>query len=139
MYRLPANAAYNASKAATVSLHSTLSAELDAYHKVDNVRASVICPLKIESKMTEGRMLDTHDQFALPTLTIPEAANKIVEILEGDKSRIVYVPRAAYVLSYNKVLPAWVVRTVHKSLGALDTFMVYAKEFRNREENIHQK
>ncbi|SPO26419.1 uncharacterized protein UTRI_04008 [Ustilago trichophora] len=136
---LPANAAYNASKAASVSLHSSLSAELDAYHKVDNVRSSVICPLKIESKMTEGRMLDTHDQFALPTLTIPEAADKIVEILEGDKSRIVYIPRAAYVLSYQKVLPAWLIRTLLKSLGSMDTFMVYAKEFRNREENIHQK
>lgn len=89
--------------------------------------------------MTEGRMIDTHDQFALPTLTIPEAANKIVEIFEGDQSRIVYIPRAMYVLSYNKVLPAWVLRTVHKTLGAMDTFLIYAKEFRNREENIHQK
>ncbi|CBQ73629.1 conserved hypothetical protein [Sporisorium reilianum SRZ2] len=136
---LPANAAYNASKAATVSLHSSLSSELHAYHKVDNVRSSVICPLKIESKMTEGRMLDTHDQFLLPTLTIPEAASKIVKVLEGDRSRIVYIPRAMYVMSYNKMLPAWVVRLLHLSFGATDTFMTYAKEFRNREENIHQK
>ncbi len=73
---LPANAAYNASKAATVSLHSSLSAELHAYHKVDNVRASIICPLKIETKMTEGRMLDTHDQVMLPTLTIPRGGRQ---------------------------------------------------------------
>lgn len=136
---LPANPGYNASKAATVSLHSSLSTELHAYHKVNNVRSSIICPLKIESKMTEGRMLDTHDQFLLPTLTIPEAANKIVEIFEGDKSRIVYIPRAMYVMSYNKVLPAWVVRILHVSLGATDTFLTYAKEFRNREDNLHQK
>ncbi|EST05027.1 Short-chain dehydrogenase/reductase SDR [Kalmanozyma brasiliensis GHG001] len=136
---LPANAAYNASKAATVSLHSSLSSELHAYHKVNNVRSSIICPLKIESKMTEGRMLDTHDQVLLPTLTIPEAAEKIIEILEGDKSRIVYIPRAMYVMSYNKMLPAWVVRALHISLGASDTFMTYAKEFRNHEQNIHQK
>ncbi len=84
-------------------------------------------------------MIDTHDQFMLPTLTIPEAATKIVEILEGDRSRIVYIPRAMYVLSYNKVLPAWVIRAVQKGLGAMDTFMVYAKEFRNLEDNIHQK
>lgn len=83
-------------------------------------------------------MLDTHDQFLLPTLTIPEAASKIVEIFEGDQSRVVYIPRAGYLLSYNKVLPAWIPRIMHKSLGAMDTFMIYAKEFRNREENIHQ-
>ncbi|KAJ9479691.1 putative oxidoreductase [Pseudozyma hubeiensis] len=136
---LSANAAYNASKAATVSLHSSLSSELHTYHKVDNVRASIICPLKIESKMTEGRMLDTHDQFALPTLTIPEAAEKIVEVLEGDKSRIVYIPRAMYVMSYNKMLPAWVLRALHIGLGATDTFLTYARENRSAEDNIHQK
>ncbi|KIS68657.1 uncharacterized protein UMAG_03229 [Mycosarcoma maydis] len=136
---LPANAAYNASKAATVSLHSSLSAELHAYHKVDNVRSSIVCPLKIESKMTEGRMLDTHDQFLLPTLTIPQAATKIIDVLEGDKSRIVYIPRAMYVLSYNKVLPAWILRAIHIGLGATDTFMTYAKEFRSADGNIHQK
>lgn len=136
---LPAKAGYNASKAATVSLHSSLSAELHAYHQVDNVRNSIVCPLKIESKMAEGRMLDTHDQFLLPTLTIPEAANKIVEIFEGDRSRIVYLPRAMYGLSYaSKVLPAWVLDTMLLSLGAADTFMAYAKEFRSRDENIHQ-
>ncbi|SOV02134.1 uncharacterized protein UDID_08636 [Ustilago sp. UG-2017a] len=136
---LPANAAYNASKAAVLSLHSSLQSELQAYHRVDNVRASVICPLKIESKMTEGRMIDTRDQFMLPTLTIPEAAGKIVEVLEGDKSRIVYIPRAMYGMSYlSKVLPAWVLRSVQGGLGAMDTFLVYAKEHRNREENIHQ-
>ncbi len=89
--------------------------------------------------MTEGRMIDTHDQFALPTLTIPEAADKIIEILEGDKSRIVYIPRAMYALSYTKVLPLWVLRAFHLAMGSMDTFMIYAKEFRNREENIHQK
>ncbi|KAJ1018924.1 hypothetical protein NDA16_004727 [Ustilago loliicola] len=137
---LPANPAYNASKAAVVSLHSSLSSELQAYHKVDNVRASVICPLKIESKMTEGRMIDTHDQFMLPTLTIPEAAGKIVEVLEGDKSRIVYIPRAMYVMSYaSKVAPAWVLRSVLGALGAMDTFLTYAKEYGNSEENINQK
>ncbi|CDR88447.1 uncharacterized protein SPSC_04274 [Sporisorium scitamineum] len=136
---LPANPGYNASKAATVSLHSTLSAELHAYYKVDNVRSSIICSLKIESKMTEGRMLDTHDQFVLPTLTIPEAAEKIVEIFEGDKSRIVYIPRAMYLLSYHKVLPAWLIRLFLISVGATDTFMTYAKEFRNRDENLHPK
>ncbi|TKY84807.1 hypothetical protein EX895_005887 [Sporisorium graminicola] len=136
---LPANPGYNASKAATVSLHASLSAELHAYHKVNNVRSSIICPLKIESKMTEGRMLDTHDQFLLPTLTIPEAATKIVEIFEGDRSRIVYIPRAMYVMSYNKVLPAWVLRLLHVTLGSTETFMTYAKEFRNRDENINQK
>ncbi|GAC75188.1 hypothetical protein PANT_14c00086 [Moesziomyces antarcticus T-34] len=136
---LPANAAYNASKAAAVSLHASLSSELHAYHKVDNVRSSVICPLKIESKMTEGRMLDTHDQFLLPTLTIPEAASKIVDILEGDKSRVVYIPRAMYVLSLTKVLPLWSVRLVGKMTGSMDTFLTYAKEFRNNEDNLYQK
>lgn len=136
---LPANAAYNASKAAAVSLHASLSSELYAYHKVDNVRSSVICPLKIESKMTEGRMLDTHDQFLLPTLTIPEAASKIVDILEGDKSRVVYIPRAMYVLSLTKVLPLWSVRLVGKMTGSMDTFLTYAKEFRNNEDNLYQK
>lgn len=139
LHRLPANAAYNASKAAAVSLHASLSSELHAYHKVDNVRSSVICPLKIESKMTEGRMLDTHDQFLLPTLTIPEAASKIVDILEGDKSRVVYIPRAMYVLSLTKVLPLWSVRLVGKMTGSMDTFLTYAKEFRNNEDNLYQK
>ncbi len=122
-----------------MSLHASLSSELHAYHKVDNVRSSVICPLKIESKMTEGRMLDTHDQFLLPTLTIPEAASKIVDILEGDKSRVVYIPRAMYVLSLTKVLPLWSVRLVGKLTGSMDTFLTYAKDFRNNEDNLHQK
>lgn len=106
---------------------------------MDNVRSSIICPLKIESKMTEGRMIDTKDQFLLPTLTIPEAAEKIIEILEGDRSRIVYIPRSCYALSYTKILPMWVLRAFHLATGSMDTFMTYAKEFRNREENIHQK
>ncbi|PWZ00176.1 NAD(P)-binding protein [Testicularia cyperi] len=133
---LPANGAYNASKAAVLSLHSTLGTELDGYHKVNNVRNSVICPLKVESAMTNGRMIDTHDQFTTPTLTIPEVAGKIVQILQEDRSRVVYIPRAMYVLAYGKNLPPWLVRGLLKAMGAFDVFLAYAKDNRHAAENI---
>ncbi|EPQ26896.1 uncharacterized protein PFL1_05531 [Pseudozyma flocculosa PF-1] len=127
---LPGNGTYNASKAGAVSLHHTLSTELEAWHNVDNVRNSVICPLKVESPMTDGMMKDTDNQFLLPTLIIPEVAAKIVSMLEEDKSRMVFMPRAAYVLSYIRNLPPWLLRLSLRGVGAFETFLTYSRVHR---------
>ncbi|PWN54204.1 NAD(P)-binding protein [Violaceomyces palustris] len=127
---LPANGTYNASKAGVLSLHETLSTELESWHNVKNVRNSVICPLKVDTAMTEGRMKDTHSQFMLPTLTAGQVASKIVEMLEEDRSQMVFMPRAAYLLSYVRNLPPWAVRLVHRAAGSFGTFSDYASRHR---------
>lgn len=129
---LPANATYNSSKAGALSLHQTLAWELDVWHKAHNVRNSVINPLMIHSNMTHDRMREQSNQFLFPTLTVDQAANKIVKMLEQDRSQMVFLPRAAYITSFLiPNMPPWFVRSLSKLLGAHHTFMDYAVKTRH--------
>ena len=129
---LPGNANYNSSKAGVVSLHHTLSWELDVWHKSNNIRNSVFCPLMIDSAMTEGRMKAQKNQFLFPTLTLDEAANKAIDVLEKDRSQLFFLPRAAYILSILVPLsPAWLFRLFGKATGAHETFVEYTGKHRH--------
>ena len=128
---LPGNATYNSSKAGVVSLHHTLGWELDVWHKARNVRNSVFCPLMIDSAMTEGRMKPQRNQFLFPTLTVDQAASKIIDVLEQDRSQMFFAPRPAYVtalLVSNS--PTWLIRPLSKALGAHETFVEYTSKTR---------
>lgn len=128
---LPANATYNSSKAGIVSLHHTLNFELDTFHKSSKVRNSVFCPLMIHSDMTKGRMLEQKNQFLFPTLTVDQAAEKIVHVLEEDRSQVFFLPRATYILSMlTPNAPPWIVRLIAKATGAQHTFSQYCETTR---------
>lgn len=123
---LPANATYNSSKAGIVSLHHTLNYEIQSWHKTNKVRNSVFCPLMIHSEMTKDRMKEQKNQFIFPTLTIDQAAAKIVKVLEQDRSQIFFAPAGAYLVSLLVPnLPAWLVRLVANGGGSGSTFSDY--------------
>ncbi|PWN41081.1 NAD(P)-binding protein [Ceraceosorus guamensis] len=129
---LPANASYNLSKAGVITLWQSLNFELDAWHKTNNVRSSIICPLMVHSKMTEGRMLEQKNQFLFPTLTIDKVANRMVDILEKDQSVQAHLPAAAYAISLiSPNTPPYFMRAIYKALGAHQTFMQWAAKERN--------
>lgn len=131
---LPGNATYNSSKAGIVSLHHTLGWELDIWHKAKNVRNSVFCPLMIDSAMTQGRMKAQRNQFLFPTLTIDQAAKKIIKVLEQDRSQMFFLPRASYISSIATMnAPAWLTRPLFKLLHAHETFTDYAAKTRYAE------
>lgn len=124
--QLPANATYNASKAGILALHNTLNYEIQSWHKSNRLRNSVFCPLMIHTDMTKDRMKEQNNQFAFPTLTVDQAASKIVKVLEEDRSQIFFAPRGAYLLSLLVPnLPAWIVRLVANGGGSGDTFSDY--------------
>lgn len=128
---LPANATYNASKAGILSLHQTLNYEIQSWHKSNLVRNSVFCPLMIHSEMTKDRMKEQKNQFAFPTLTIDQAASKIIKVLDQDRSQIFFAPRAAYFLSLlTPIAPPWLVRVIANSSRSGDTFSDYLKKQR---------
>ncbi|PWN31624.1 NAD(P)-binding protein [Meira miltonrushii] len=123
---LPANATYNASKAGIVSLHHTLNYEIQSWHKSDRVRNSVFCPLMIHTDMTKDRMKEQKNQFIFPTLTVDQAAAKIVKVLEQDRSQVFFAPAGAYALSLLMPnLPAWLIRLVANGGGSGSTFSEY--------------
>jgi all-trans-retinol dehydrogenase (NAD+) len=128
---LPGNATYNSSKAGVVSFHHTLGWELDVWHKAKNVRNSVFCPLMIDSAMTQGRMKEQKNQFLFPTLTVDQAASKIVKVLEQDRSQMFFAPKASYVSSILVMnSPTWIVRPLMKLLKSHETFTDYAAKTR---------
>lgn len=128
---LPGNACYNASKAGIVSLHHTLGWELDVWHKARNVRNSVFCPLMIDTAMTQGRMKAQRNQFLFPTLTVQEAASKIVNILEQDRSQMAFAPRASYLTSILVMNnPTWLNRLLIKLFRSHETFVEYSAKTR---------
>ncbi|UZJ55449.1 hypothetical protein CBS101457_004769 [Exobasidium rhododendri] len=132
---LPGNSTYNSSKAGVVSFHQTLGWELDVWHKTKNVRNSVFCPLMIDTAMTQGRMKAQRSQFFLPTLTVDQAAGKIVKVLEQDRSQMFFAPRAAQPMSFLiQNLPTWVIRPVIKLLKTHETFVDYAAKTRHAVE-----
>ncbi len=120
---LPSNGPYNMSKAAVLALRNTLENEMHHWHKVDNVRVSAICPMRVETAMTKGSMALTHDQFTTPDLTVDDVAGQMVRILEEDKSVISFAPFAAKIACFLfSNLPGWAVQLLIRRTGSADIF-----------------
>lgn len=92
--------AYCASKAATVSFHESLTAEL----RHTDIITTLICPGQLDTKLFHG--IENPSRFLAPTLSALELAQYIVEKIERGQAGEFALPVYAQYIGFMRILPS---------------------------------
>ncbi|KAI0005082.1 retinal short-chain dehydrogenase/reductase [Russula compacta] len=100
---------YNASKAATISLHESLRYELDKRYHAPQIRTSLIVPGHILTPLFSTiRLPDSwFFRFCFPSLEPIAVVKKIIAALDGQHSQTVYLPFYANFTPILRLLPSF--------------------------------
>lgn len=97
---------YSASKAAALSFHEGLSAELPTVYGADRVRTVVVHPAHIKTALFKG--FDQHRSFLMPSLHPQTVAEAVVrQVISGQSGQVV-LPQTVRFAQLIRVLPFWI-------------------------------
>lgn len=102
----PMMSSYCMSKAAALTFHEQLQAELRVVEKCPNIRTSVFTPTKVRTLLGHGLSTSKHE-FLHPDLDTIQVALSVVDALNSGESQNVSQPYITWLLPFVRALPAW--------------------------------
>lgn len=101
---------YCASKSGLIGFHESLRQEL----KYTNIKTSIVCPGKLNTTMFQH----VKNKWYIPTLSVDNVANNILEIIQNQKSVDVWIPMAAYSAMFLRFLSPKMMNLYSEFVGA---------------------
>jgi NAD(P)-dependent dehydrogenase (short-subunit alcohol dehydrogenase family) len=100
---------YCASKAATVSLHESLRYELDHRYKCPKIRTTLVLPGHTQTPMFASARLPTSSfyKFFVPSVTPISVVKSVIQALDEQHSRTIFLPFFAHFTPYLQLLPSF--------------------------------
>ncbi|KAM0746886.1 retinal short-chain dehydrogenase/reductase [Meredithblackwellia eburnea MCA 4105] len=101
---------YCASKAACVGLHETLRAELKYRYNDPSIRTTLLLPGHTRTKLfsTISPPPNFLTRFLNPTVQPHEVAKLVINALEKEQGKVIYVPRFGAWVCWLRCAPTWV-------------------------------
>ena len=102
-------AAYNASKAALISLHESLRYELDHTYRTPSIRTTLVLPGHILTPLFSTVTLPRNRffQFFFPSLAPITVAKAVIAALDEQHSRTIFLPFYAHFVPLLHVFPSY--------------------------------
>lgn len=120
---------YCASKAAAILLHRSLRQELNTIYNSPTIRTTLVCPGYINTKLFEN--VKMRGEFFFPRLSAHEVMKKIVQAIDSEDSRDIYIPlytRLGPFFGFESldllllIVPSWVIDALYWLTGANRAF-----------------
>jgi NAD(P)-dependent dehydrogenase (short-subunit alcohol dehydrogenase family) len=108
---------YAASKAALISLHSSLREELDFHHNAPLIRTTLLAPGLVQTPMFSGQRPLRENvriipgwlfDFLMPAVPVNAVVKEIIKALDLQESREIVMPEFAKTFALVPILPYWV-------------------------------
>lgn len=115
---------YSASKAAVVNMHESLRYELDNRYNAPNIRTTVLCPGHIHTPLFSTITVpqNVFYRFFVPSLSPLTVVKAIIQALDAQESRTVYLPFYVNSSVLMKTFPSFV-RDLAQKLTSADYLM----------------
>ncbi|TFK43755.1 retinal short-chain dehydrogenase/reductase [Crucibulum laeve] len=101
---------YNASKAALISLHESLRAELDKHYKCPKIRTTLVCPGHILTPMFKTISFPKASlfKFFFPSVQPVTVVKRIIQALDEQHSQAIMVPFYTNFMPAMKFMPSFI-------------------------------
>ncbi|KAG6336597.1 hypothetical protein ID866_2506 [Astraeus odoratus] len=120
---------YSASKAAVINMHESLRYELDSRYDAPQIRTTVLCPGHILTPLFSTISVPDNIfyQFFVPSLSPLTVVKAIIQALDSQESRTVYLPFYTNSAVLMKTLPSFV-RDLAQKLTYADYMMQHFRK-----------